>query len=409
MNELYIFSVGRVDFDAASIESIHNLGFKAGLFADKSLHHKHTERFDMVVPIDFDAIKDEIHKLDEMNLQVAGLLCTYENYIIAKALLGTHFNVPTISAESAALCTDKALMRKAFIDRDPSISPQYKVVTSEKDLLEFAAKAQYPLIIKPANLVKSLLVMRCDDEEQLINNYTYAVNSIEGLYAKYNIYNREPTIIVEEFITGQMYSLAAFVDSKGTPFFCPGIVKLTTAQQRHIDDNFLYERELPATLEPVLEAKLLAVATKAIAALKMTSSAAHVELIESGGDVKVIEIGARIGGYRPRMYGISYGINMSQLEVQTARDELATITADAHDHVSVFELFAPTTGQFTGLSGDFDADRFHYFSLKVKAGDQTGPAMHGFKAAVVIIVKSANLKEFTELRQMVDRIEVRTA
>ena len=389
MQNHYIYSVGKADLGAKSIEAIHHLGFKAGLLADRKSRHKFADAFDRVIEIDFDSLEDELGRMDNLNLEMSGLICTYENYVTAKAIIGEHFSVPAISLASAKASTDKALMRQRFIDYDTSISPQFAAVADEQELLAFARGVKFPLILKPAHLVKSLLVMRCNDERELLDNYRYAKESIAALYEKYNIYGRTPTIIVEEFITGQMYSLAAFVDEKGAPYFCPGAVRLTTAQQRAIDDNYLYQRELPAAIDPKLHDELVDVATKGIAALGMTSSPAHVELIESDGEVKIIEIGARIGGYRPRMYRLGYDIDMTLLEIQTAIGRLDSIAGELESHVAVFELFPRAEGYFKEISG-VPHEEFTYFSIKAKPGDKIGPAKQGYKAAAVVTVAASD-------------------
>src|SRR5690606_3476259 len=103
----------------------------------------------------------------------------------------------------------------------------------------------------------------------------------------------------------------AFADHEGVPHFCDGIVSLKNAQDIGVDDNYIYSRTLPAQLSDELAKEMYTVADKGIRALKMKSVPAHVELMSGPAGLKIIEIGARIGGYRPRMYQYSYGIDLS--------------------------------------------------------------------------------------------------
>ena len=116
MNTSYIYIVGQPDPTSGVIDTIHAAGYLAGILIDSQLKKKKLDAFDHAIEVNFDQIDEEIIRLDNMNLNIAGLLCTYENYIVSKAKLGAHFNVPAPSLESARLATDKSLMRRAFLN-----------------------------------------------------------------------------------------------------------------------------------------------------------------------------------------------------------------------------------------------------------------------------------------------------
>lgn len=409
-NKGYIYSVGKPDLGAESIEKCKKRGYKTGLLLDKNIQPpKSAELYDRVELVDFSNIDPELERLASLDLNLKGLLCTYENYLVAKAKIGKFFQAPSLTLSSAKTCTDKFLMRQAFAAYNPSLSPKFTTVTSEKELLEFAQKANYPLILKPTNLVKSLLVLTCRNESELLHNYNFAVKEINRLYEKYNIYEREPQLIVEEFITGQMYSVAAYVDVNGRPHFCPGIVKLKTAQQRGVDDNYLYERQLPANMPKDLEEKLFDAATQGILALEMSSSPAHVELIvDAEESVKIIEIGARTGGYRPRMYKLSYGTDLVDAEIALSLGQEPNLSGKLSSYTSVFEFFPKSAGSFNGMSAEAPSDIF-YYSVKPSAGDTVGPAKDGFKAAAIAIVSHSDESTYLEQRAAVEKLEVKLA
>ena len=408
MNNAYIYVVGKPDPTSSIVEAIHQLGYGAGLLLDSQVTTKHAEAFDRVVRVDFSSIESELERLDALDLQVAGLQCTYENYVIAKSKLGQHFNIPSSSLESASQSTDKHLMRRAFELKDPTITPTFQIIDTVDQALSFANDTGYPLIIKPTNLVKSLLVMRCNSESELIENFTYAKKEIAGLYAKYNIYDREPRLIIEEYVIGKTCSIAAFVDDAGVAHFCDGIAALSSAQDRNIDDNYLYSRRLPADFDKPTSDRLFEVAKKGIEALGMRSTAAHVELIYNDTEVKLIEIGARIGGYRPRMYGYSYGLNLALQEARLAIGETPDLTGDLKSYSAVYELFPEKEGAFDTINNVADETIYTLFSIKAKAGSVIGPARNGYKAAAIIIVVQSDRQLFDSICRTVDTITIGT-
>lgn len=407
MSDRFIYIVGKPDPQSESLESIHRLGYKAGILLDSNANLKHPELYDRVVSVDFAALDDELTRLEREDLKMAGLVCTYENYIIGKARIGTHFQVASPSLASAEMSTDKSLMRRAFMAADPTITPNFTTVNALGEALAFATKKGYPLILKPTNLVKSLLVLKCSNEDELRANFAYASSSIGDLYKKYNIYDREPQLIIEEYIVGKTCSIAAFVDEQGTPYFCDGIVALTGAQDINVADNYLYSRHLPASFSDKLTAQLFDVAEKGIRALDMRSTPAHVELIYNDNEVKLIEIGARIGGYRPRMYQYSYGTDLVEQEVRLALGEKPNLIGTFKAYSAVYELFPTQEGLFAGVTGTPDTNNYTYYAVKAREGQQIGPAKSGYKAAVIIIVVHSDIRQFTAICDTIDTLNVR--
>jgi biotin carboxylase len=408
MNTSYIYVVGQPDPNSGVVDSIHKAGHQAGILIDVRIKKRNLDMYDRVVEVDYYKISDELQRLETLELNIAGLVCTYENYIVAKAKLGEHFIVPAPSLESARLATDKSLMRRAFLDADRTISPDFTTVDTLEQALEFARNHSYPLIIKPTNLVKSLLVLKCDNEQQLIERFTYASETIGQLYEKYKIYERTPQLIIEEFIIGEQFSIAAFVDSDGTPHFCDGIVSLKNAQDIDVDDNYLYSRTLPANLPEELMKEMFDVAEKGVRALKMTSVPAHIELMSGPAGTKIVEIGARIGGYRPRMYNYSYGLDLVAQEVNLALGKQPMLNGSFSTLCAVYELFPEVEGTFKSISGNMNSDLLTYYRVTAKDGTFVGPAKNGFKAAAIIIVTHENQKQFDEICRQVEtaRVEV---
>lgn len=408
MNTPYIYVVGQPDRKSGVVDIIHSLGYKAGILLDAHLEKNSLTEYDRILEVNYDAIDAELERLDALDLDIAGFICTFENYVVAKAKLGEHFSTPALSLESARLATDKSLMRQAFLDADRSISPDFSTVDSLEQALTFANAHSYPLIIKPTNLVKSLLVLKCDNEAQLVERFTYASETIGALYEKYKIYDRAPQLIIEEFIVGEQFSIAAFVDAEGTPHFCDGIVSLKNAQDIHVDDNYLYSRTLPAVLPDEQIAEMYAVAEKGVRALKMRSVPAHIELMSGPQGTKIIEIGARIGGYRPRMYKLSYGTDLITQEVKLAIGQKPDLAGDFHAYTAVYELFPDQEGVFVSVDGSFDPEALTYYHTAA-AGKLVGPAKNGFKAAGIIIVSHSDKKIFNTLCEDVETATVQVA
>lgn len=406
MKDRFIYVVGQPDLKSGTIDSIHNLGYSAGLLLDSQIKNNYDDAFDRVEVVDYSDLSSELPRLKNLDLSPAGFISTYENYTISKARISHLFNMHSLSEESARLCTDKSLMRQAFTEKAHEISPRFSIIDSAQSAAKFAEEYGYPVIIKPTGLVKSLLVMKCSDAKELAANVTYALESIDKLYGKYRVYDRAPEIIIEEYMTGQQFSIAAFVDETGSPHFCDGAVALTTAQNIGVDDNYLYKRLLPAEVDDKLMGSLLQVSELGVRALGMRSTPAHIELMNTKSGVKVIEIGARIGGYRPRMYKYSYGVDLVEQEVRLAIGKSPLTSGKFSQYCAVYEMFPKNEGKFAQVLGSSIKNSVAYYKEPYRKGNLVGPAKNGYKAAVIAIATDGSQAAFEEQCRELETLSV---
>jgi hypothetical protein len=379
----------------------------AGIFLDNNVRLKNKAGYKHIVPVDFTDRETMLSSITSTVPRPDALVSTYENYIVPKAQLAEHFSLPSQSVMSAKLSTNKNMMRQAFLDEDAGITPRFGTAETLDKALEIASSLNYPLIIKPTNLVKSLLVMRCDNEKELVSNFEYAKQNLGAIYKKYRFYNQQPQLIIEEFIAGTTCSIAAFANSKGEVSFCEGVVALKTAQDIGVNDNYILGRSLPAILPDKLNKQLFLTAKKGINALRMSSTPAHVELIYNNQGVKLIEIGARLGGYRPRMYSASYDIDLIHQEIQLAFGNNPDLKAKFIAYSAVYELFPNHEGTFAGISNPSYSSEFASYSLKAKLGSIVGPAKNGHKATSIIVIQHHDRNEFNRLCANAEKMKVK--
>lgn len=407
MNNTYIYVVGKSFAQGKIPEHIRSLGYKAGLLADSRIANESTEGYDRIEQLDFADLENEIQRLESAGLQAAGLYCIYENYIVPKAILAESLGLPSPTVESAQLSTDKIRMREAFLANSPEVSPHYREISSIEEATEFAEKYGFPVIIKPANLVKSLLIMRCNSLHELRTSFECAQRSIDELYKKYGVHDYEPRLLIEEFVEGKQYTIAALVDNEGTPHFCDGIVDITTAQDIGVDDTYLFRRAVPSRASAQVQESLFNAAREGLKALGLHSSAAHVELIDSKNGPKIVEIGARTGGYRPRMYQFAYGIDLIEQELKISLGEKPHLAGNLNKNCAVYEFFPKTQGSFASVENMIDANSITYLKVKAEPGDLIGPAREGFKATIVAIVAEEEKLKFNELCENVESMKVK--
>lgn len=361
-------------------------------FPDKRLRHRVVTTFADISKL-LEAV-DRIHLKNPIN----GILTTYENYILSASKIAAHLGLPGLSETTAQACTDKELMRKLFASAPEKISPAFQAVADEKEVLTFALSHSFPLILKPANLSKSLLVTKNNTIEELIANYHKSVGLLSSTYAKYAP-GRAPKLIIEEFLEGPIFSVDAFVDNTGRPHVLENVVDYQTGYDIGFDDNFHYSRILPSRLPKKDIDAIRHAAAVGCRALGMTSSPAHVEIILTHEGPRIVEIGARNGGYRERMHALANDIDITGNSIALSLNQPLNIQPKHNDFVGVFELFPKKAGKFRGIEYLTELEKLpslYYLSVKAKVGRYVGKSGDGYKMCAVVILASTNKDQFVK-------------
>lgn len=329
---------------------------------------------------------------------IDGVLVIYEQYIQAASLIANHLKLPALPMNAALACTDKDLMRQLFAKAPRKISPDFAVVNSEDDVRAFAAEHAFPLIIKPANLSKSLLVSKSSSLEQLLENYRKTAAVIDDVYRKYAPH-ATPKLLIEEFMEGPVRSVDAFVDASGRPHVLDAVVDYQTGHDIGFADNFHYSRLLPSALNRDEVKEIQEVAAAGIRALGLKNTPAHVEIISTEKGPMIVEIGARNGGYRERMHRMANGLDITASQIQLCLGKQPTITPSKQESVGVFELFPKVPGLFAGIANEEQLRSLaslQYLAIKAQKDTFVGSSSDGYKMCAIVILHNADRKQFLQ-------------
>jgi len=347
---------------------------------------------------DFSTKESVLKAVDNLPRKIDAVIAAYENYILSAAWITDHLGLPGVPVDAAEACTDKELMRQAFAKAPEKISPGFCVVENEEDVRSFAESHHFPLILKPASLAKSLLVTKSNNLDELISNYNKTMQLIGEVYAKYAT-GRQPKVILEEFLEGTIHSVDAFIDENGDPDVLECVVDYLTGYDIGFDDNFHYARLLPSTLSADDQQRLRHVAEVGCRALHMKSSPAHIEIIMTKEGPRIVEIGARNGGYRERMHGMANGIDIMGASLDLRYGKKPVVTTKTNYPCAVLELFPKTPGIFTEIAHQVDLEKLaslESFTVKQTIGEFVGSSSDGYKMCAIIVLSNKDSAQFAK-------------
>lgn len=318
----------------------------------------------------------------------------------------------TPTERSLDWATRKILMRKRFNAYNKSITPEFIVALDGKKatLDHIETKLGFPVIVKPEGLAQSMLVSICYHREELDKVLRNTFRRIDRAY-KESKGRGTPGVLVEQFVEGELYSIDAYVSSRGRVTFCPPVY-VKTGKSIGFDDFFGYQQMTPTQLGKESIERAEHVAKTAIHALGLRSTTAHVELIKTEKGWKVVEVGPRVGGFRDAMYKTSFGINHTMNDILIRVPEEIKAPKKVLGYSATFKFFAKKEGTLTKLTGIKKVralESFKHITINKKIGDRCTFAKNGGKSVFnIFLFNKDRSKLLADIRRMEQTIILET-
>ena len=400
-------------------EQANNRKFRIAILYDKKdksykkKEQKLTETPDIVISCDFDVDDKITEALLPYKKELLAITSRQEKTIPHLQKVIPH--VPylrTPTARSLDWSTQKVLMRRRFRVYDKKITPDFVLTQDAKKATRknLENRLGFPVIVKPAGLAQSILVGICFHHEELESFLKKTFSRMRRIY-KEEKGRGEPEILIEQFLDGQLYSIDAYITSRGKATFCPPVA-VKTGRAIGFDDFFGYQQITPTLLnkESIEEAECIA--KKGIHALGLRSTTAHVELLKTEKGWKVVEIGPRIGGFRDQMYKKSFGINHTMNDILVRIPEKVVVPKKVLGHSAALKFFAKKEGTLTKLTGIKKVQELKsFYNIKIhkKLGDRCLYAKNGGQSVFnIMLFNEDRSKLLADIRRLEQTVEIET-
>lgn len=252
------------------------MGYRTHVFAwaADDVGEKAADYFYPVSIIEKDKILEKCREIGICGIvSIASDLAVITVNYVAEAL-----GLPCNSPESTLISTNKYYMRKAF-EKNGDPSPKCILVDSSTDIASL--EISFPAIVKPTDRSGSRAICKVGSEAELKPAIAAAIQA-----------SFENKALIEDYVDGKEFSVE-YLSFHGVHTFLAVTEKFTTGAPHFIETG----HRQPARLSQDMLQKVQEVVEHALGTLKIENGATHSEIkIGHNGDVKIIEIGARMGG-----------------------------------------------------------------------------------------------------------------
>lgn len=309
--------------------------------------------------------------------------------LVMMARIAKELGLPFYSEETAQISTDKFKMKECF--RKAGIPSANGRLIKSIDEVEGLF---YPVILKPRDNSGSRGVILCNNKVELEAAFNEAMQ-----------YTRLDSVLVEEFIEGQEYSIEGlhyngrseviqFTEKKTTPF--PYNVELGHIQ--------------PANLTEEQRNQIRKIIADIGVALGFENCPSHTELKINERGIFIIETSPRLGGdyITSTLTPLSTGINLEDQLLNIATGTPVDTITGRVERASSVHFFSFPEGTVTSIDSQIekikDMQGVEQFEFKLKEGDKVNKITSSLNRYGQFIVSGTSTSDVIEVMNNVKQI-----
>lgn len=265
---------------------------------------------------------------------VQGVVNCSESCLRTQAALVERYRVPGINSQTAAVCRDKQLMARRFQEGGVPIARRW-IVTDAADIPDAVGEVGCPGVLKPSTGVASLFTVRFDSEQELLERFEQ-FDAEARRHRSTAIREMEGRWLVEEYLDGPGFSVESLTLGGET-------THVAVCQKGEMSQPFFLEtgHVCPAPLSEDTRREMEEIAERAVRAVGITDGITHTELKLTSRGIRVLEIGARMGGGSIRqVVRLATGVDLLEVTLELARGRKPEI-APAPDRAAASRSYFP--------------------------------------------------------------------
>ena len=275
--------------------------------------------------------------------------------LVMMARIAEKYGFPFFSVETAKWSTDKFQMKQRFMEGGVPCAKGRLVKSVEE-----TADLVYPVIVKPRDNSGSRGVKLCRSKEELTESMAEALE-----------YSKLDSVLVEEFIEGQEYSIEGLhYDGKSE------VIQFTEKKTTEFPYNVELGHKQPANLTEIQRNIIHEIVEKIGMALKFENCPSHTELKVNERGVFVIETSPRLGGdfITSTLVPLSTGIFMEDQLLNIALGEPVDTETGRIERAAGVEFFQFDEGVVKTINPLFyelaKGPNVYSIDLKLKEGNR---------------------------------------
>ncbi len=319
-----------------------------------------------------------------------------EDFIKIKAKTCNKYSIPFIPESHVNRVVEKEEMRRIVRENSPELTPAFMIINSEKDIQYFIEKFGLPVMLKPSGLVRSFLVSKASTAQEALDSFKVMSDRINRLYEN-KLDTLGPKIIIEEYMQGPKFSVEGVVDTDGVATMPSTVTDIFFGYDvEGINDPLNFLRTLPSELSSDDVSKVKHATQLVVKSLDLKNCPIHAEMIMTKTGVKLIEIAARIGGYREIMYSLSFGYSLIEADFDMQLGRKTKFKQKRSKYSAVIKVYAYEEAKMLSVSNEDKITNLNSYvshTRKIPNGETVGPSRLGYSEILFVVLCSSDKRK----------------
>lgn len=309
---------------------------------------------------------EEVEQIKRLGFDIVAVVNRFDSYIPLHGRLVDELGLVGPSGEALRHFRYKSLTDKLMIESGlGDHRPKARVVEID-GVKGVVSEFGLPCVLKPSVGAKSrgVFVLRTEGDLEK------AVERIKKHFSDEKISRmlENPEVLVEEYIDGKQIAPVSYVDGEGRLHLVAGVDVLRGPDvgQNHIQNVY---RSTPSHMDERMLWRVRDLLQKLMDLSGLRSTFLDPELYIVGDRIVVIEINARLGGFRNTLLERAYGVDLDRAVVELALGNKPDLRFGKVGSCTACEVWDDRSG----VIGEFSLpDGFEYVELKQKyqVGDE---------------------------------------
>ncbi|MBQ8222618.1 MAG: ATP-grasp domain-containing protein [Bacteroidales bacterium] len=278
--------------------------------------------------------------------------------LVMMARIAKELGLKFFSEDTAIWSTDKFKMKQRFIEGGIPCA-KGRLISNVEEAKDF----HFPVIVKPRDNSGSRGVIYCNSTEELKEAMNEALQ-----------YSKLDTVLVEEFIEGQEYSIESLhYDGKSE------VIQFTEKTTTPFPYNVELGHKQPANLSEEQKEEIRKIISNIAECMNFENCPSHTELKINERGIFIIETSPRLGGdyITSTLVPLSTGINIEDQLLNIALNNKVDISTGRVNKASAVCFFNFPQGVVEyvdiAINGVWSWPNIYSFEMKLNVGDRIKP------------------------------------
>lgn len=284
--------------------------------------------------------------------------------LVSTANVAQYLGFVGITPKTAEMATDKSLMKERLTEKGVP-GPDFGVAYSIEDAQKIINRIGFPVVIKPVDSAGSIGVKKVRNSTELEVAFEYA-KSI----------SHSGKVIIEELMEGPEVSVETLT-FKGITNIVAITDKITSPPPYCVEMG----HTIPSNLPEDMQKQICQVTKKGLQALGIDYSGGHTEIKITEDGPKIIEIGARLGGWiAADMVPLSTGVDMVKESINIAMGNEPNFK-QKFSRGAALRVITSKAGKVSSIKGEDKvkkAEGIIISEIYIEKGDVINPLRSGF-------------------------------